>query len=114
MTDKNTLLVINRNGMGHGDDELGLSLIQNYLKLVIQEDALPQVIAFYNSGVKLVAEGSPVIDTLKEIETKGVKLISCKTCLNYFSLVDSMKVGMAGTMIDIITLQKEADKVITL
>ena len=111
---KNTLLQINNYGMGNGDAELGLSLIQNYFKLLLQEDALPTVIAFYNGGVKLVAEGSPVIETLQKIESKGVKLIACKTCLNHFGLMDKVKVGMGGTMIDIITLQKEAAKVITL
>lgn len=111
---KNTLLQINKYGMGEGDEALGLSLIQNYFKLILQEDALPQMIAFYNGGVKLVAEGSPVLEVLREIEAKGVKLISCKTCLNFYELIDKVQVGMAGTMIDIITLQKAAKKVITL
>lgn len=111
---KNTLLQINNFGMGQGDDALGIALIQNYLNLILQEDALPAVIAFYNGGVKFVAEGSPVINTLQEIEAKGVKLIACKTCLNHFGLIDKIKVGLGGTMIDIITLQKEASKVITL
>ena len=111
---KNTLLQINKFGMGEGDEVLGLSLIGNYFKLVLQEDALPKVIAFYNGGVKLVCQGSPVIESLKEIESKGVKLIACKTCLNHFGLLDKIEVGTGGTMIDIIMLQKEAKKVITL
>lgn len=111
---KNTLLQINKYGMGEGDESLGLTLLQNYFKLILQEDVLPQFITFYNGGVKLVAEGSPVIDSLNEIEAKGVKILSCKTCLNHFGLIDRVQSGMSGTMIDIITLQTEAGKVITL
>ena len=110
----NTLIQINSAGMGHGDQQLGLVLIENYLKLILQEDQLPKVITFYNDGVKLIAEGSPVINQLREIEAKGVKLLACKTCLNHFKLIDKVEVGMAGSMIDIITLQNEAGKVITL
>ena len=109
-----TLLQINTYGMGQGDEALGLQLIENYLKLIIQENALPKIITFYNGGVKLVATGSPVIDLLKEIEQKDVKLLACKTCLNHYGLLEKIAVGMAGTMIDIILLQKEATKVITL
>lgn len=111
---KNTLLQINNDGMGQGDPELGLILIQNYLRLLIQEETLPAVIAFYNAGVKLVAEGSPVVDELRAMEEKGVKLIACKTCLNHFGIIDKVQVGIKGTMIDIINLQKEAAKVLTL
>lgn len=109
-----TLIQVSSNGMGHGDETLGLSLIENYFKLILQEEALPKFITFYNSGVKLIASGSPVIEILKTIESKGVKLLACKTCLNHFNLLEEIKVGMAGTMIDIITLQKEANKVINL
>ena len=109
---KNTLIQVSNNGMGQGDEELGLKLIANYFRLLIQEEKLPQIITFYNSGVKLICENSPVIETLKQIEAKGVKLIACKTCLDFFNLSNKIKVGIAGTMIDIITLQSAADKVI--
>lgn len=111
---RNTLLQITSNGMGQGDEKLGLILLENYLRLCIQEETLPKFIAFYNEGVKLIATDSPVIEILKTIEGKGVKLLACKTCLNHFKLLDAIGVGMAGTMIDIISLQKEADKVINL
>ena len=75
---------------------------------------LPKIIVFYNEGVKLICSGSPVIDILKETEKKGVKLLACKTCLNHYKILDKVEVGICGTMMDIITLQAEASKVITL
>ena len=31
-------------------------------------------------------EGSPVVDVLKALEAKGVRLILCRTCLDYYGL----------------------------
>jgi selenium metabolism protein YedF len=111
---KNTLIQITQNGMGTGDNTLGLQLVKNYLNLLSEELELPNVIVFYNAGVKLICSGSPVLEIVKHLEQKGVKLMACKTCLNHFSLMDKMKTGIAGTMADILQLQKVADKVINL
>ncbi len=111
---KNILIQFTQNGMGRGSEELGVVLATNYLNLLSQEDDLPRFIAFYNGGVKLVCSKSPVIDILKALEAKGVNLVACKTCLNHFGILDKMQVGIAGTMMDIIDLQKKADKVISL
>ncbi len=111
---KNTLIQIAQNGMGSGDTTLGLLLVKNYLTLLSEETELPKVITFYNAGVKLICNGSPVVEQLKNLEQKGVKLIACKTCLNHFQLLDKMETGIAGTMVDIMHLQKVADKVISL
>jgi selenium metabolism protein YedF len=100
--------------MGSGDEALGLLLATNYLKIIDEEKDLPRFIVFYNGGVKLMCTGSPVIETLKAIEQKGVKLMACKTCLNHFELIDKIEVGTATTMIDIIDLQRAANKVISL
>jgi intracellular sulfur oxidation DsrE/DsrF family protein len=111
---KNTLIQVTQKGMGAGDAELALVLIKNYLTLLAGEKELPRVIAFYNQGVELLAGGSPVIAELRELEGKGVRLLACKTCLKHLGLLDKIEVGIAGTMMDIIELQKVADKVINL
>jgi len=108
------LLQFTQYGMGIGDEELGIRLATNYFKIIIEEDDLPRFITFYNAGVKLICTDSPAVEILKAIEAKGVKLIACKTCLNHFNLMDKIETGTAGTMIDIIDLQRLADKVINL
>ena len=110
----NTAIVFNNYGMGSATEELRLKLSENYLSIILKENQLPKFILFYAEGVKLVTEGSPVIETLKEIENKGVKLIVCKTCLNYYNLLEAIKVGMIGTMMDICEIQSNVEKVITL
>jgi intracellular sulfur oxidation DsrE/DsrF family protein len=100
--------------MGNAEVALQLTLIQKYFQLLLENDLLPSVICFYTDGVKLVVEGSPIIAILKEIETKGVHLIVCSTCLTFFGLQDQVQVGIVGGMTDIIEAQRRADKVITL
>ncbi len=111
---ENTLIQVNQIGMGQGNDELGLKLIGNYFKILVEDKHLPRFIVFYNSGVKLICQGSPAIEVLKKIESMGVQLLACKTCLDFYQLTDKLEVGVAGTMHDIVSLQANADKVITL
>jgi intracellular sulfur oxidation DsrE/DsrF family protein len=109
-----TVLLINRNGMGEADPELKTKLIQTYFRLIDEADSLPAVICFYADGVHLVVNGSLVLESLQSLESKGVKLIICNTCLKYFDLNDQVAVGITGGMPDIIEAQRRATKVITL
>ncbi len=109
-----TVILITRNGMGEGTPELQLKLISVYLKLIDENNILPAAICLYTDGVKLPTNGSPVIDTLKSLEKKGVRLILCSTCLNFYNLVDQVAVGIVGGMSDIIDAQFKAEKVISI
>ena len=114
MTDSNTTILIPRKGMGHADPELQTKLIETYFKLIDEADSLPTVVCFYAEGVHLVATGSPVLESLKSLDSKGVRLIICNTCLDYYDLQDRVEVGIIGGMTDIIEAQRRAGKVITL
>ena len=109
-----TVLIINNNGMGKGPQDLQLTLLSKYLELLEQQNDLPSAICFYTEGVRLVTEGSPVIEKLQLLEGKGVRLIVCSTCLNYFSLSEKIKIGIVGGMGDILEALRLAGKVITL
>ena len=112
--DFSTLILITGDGMGQAETSLRHRLIHTYLRLLDENDVLPDTICFYTDGAKLVVEGSHVLDVLKSLETKGVHLIICNTCLNYFGLAEKVRVGTVGGMTDIIAAQWEAQKVITL
>ena len=111
---KSILIQVIRDGMGVADQALQHTLLRKYLLLLQENNTLPAAICFYTSGVKMVVEGSPVLDVLKSLEAHGVRLIVCKTCLDYYGLVEKVRVGIVGGMGDIITAQSLADKVITL
>jgi hypothetical protein len=112
--DSETVLLITRNGMGDAEPALQQKLITTYFKLLDESNLLPAAICFYTNGVRLVVEGSPVIDLLKSLEAKGVRLILCSTCLNFYNLTEQVQVGIVGGMTDIIEAQRRAAKVISL
>ena len=110
----NTVILMTREGMGSADATLQQKLLNIYLALLLENESLPDAICFYTDGVKLVVEGSPLLERLTEIEKMGVRLIICSTCLNFYGLTEKVRVGIIGGMPDIIEVQAKADKVITL
>jgi hypothetical protein len=111
---KDAVILITRNGMGSADEKLQLMLIAKYFELLLHNGNLPSAICFYTDGVRLVCEGSPVIEQLQKLESSSVRLISCSTCLNYFGLQDKVQVGIVGGMGDILEAQTRAEKVISI
>jgi selenium metabolism protein YedF len=109
-----TVILVTRNGMGRADETLQHKLITTYFNLLDDSNTTPAAICFYADGVKLVTTGSPVLEVLRALEAKGVHLVICSTCLNYYGLEDQVEVGVVGGMTDIIEAQWRADKVISL
>ena len=112
--DNTTILIFTRNGLGDAPAELQQKLAAKFLQLNLDANTLPAKILFYTDGVKLACEGSPVIDELKAMKERGVELILCSTCLDYFGLRDKVQVGIVGGMPDIIEALSAAGKVISL
>ncbi len=111
MNDK-TLILFTRFGMGDAPAPLQQKLATTFLTLLTQ-DTLPGALAFYGEGVKLTCEGSPVLEQLKLISAKGIPIIICQTCLDYFDLRAAVRVGIIGGMPDIMAAMGKADKVIS-
>ena len=109
-----TAILVTRKGVGEAEEELQQKLSNLYFTMLRENDLIPGAICFYGDGVKLVIEGSPVLDLLKELEQKGSRLIICMTCLKFYGLEDKVKVGIVGGMNDIVLAQWMADKVITI
>lgn len=110
----NTVLILNHNGLGQTDTALGHKLATNYFRTLIELEQRPKAITFYADGVKLVAAGSPCQKELAELAAAGVPLIACRTCLDYYGLLDQVVVGEIGNMLRIVEAQASATKVITL
>jgi selenium metabolism protein YedF len=98
--------------MGDGDEELGHLLMKNFVKAIRDLDVLPGKMVFYNKGVILGAEGSPVIDQLKEIEKMGVTMLLCSTCARYYALEQKIKIGTMSNMFEITQVMSSAGNII--
>jgi selenium metabolism protein YedF len=106
------VIYINSNLLGIGDETLGSILIRSFLKTVLESDSNPSRVIFINSGVRLTSEGSEVLDTLQALSEKGVEILSCGTCLDFYGLKEKLKVGIISNMYDIARSLLEADRLI--
>jgi hypothetical protein len=106
-----TVLALNNDQMGHGDEELGRKILGLLLNRGPVMKELTGIV-FYNSGVKLIADGSPILPVLKQLHDGGVDLFPCGTCLAYYGLQPAI-VGPSN-MDEIIRELDRAEKVITL
>ncbi|WP_100066097.1 sulfurtransferase-like selenium metabolism protein YedF [Miniphocaeibacter massiliensis] len=103
-------LAIASNKMGGGDDKLGEILMKSYIYTVTETKPLPNTLIFYNSGVFLTCENSPVLDDLQKLSEQGVEIYSCGTCLDFYNLKDKLKVGEISNMYTIYEKLKEASR----
>ena len=92
------VLVIAGEQMGRGEPELGAILIRTFFHTLTEVNSLPSSIVFYNSGVKLTIDDSPILDDLKALEARGVEILICGTCLSYYSLKERIGVGAISNM----------------
>jgi selenium metabolism protein YedF len=100
--------------MGRGDEELGGILVRAFFHTLGEVEPLPQTIIFFNSGVKLVVEGSPVVEDLHTLRDRGIEILACGTCLGHFELKDKVAVGEVSNMYTIAETMLGAGKVISL
>lgn len=100
--------------MGRGDPELGRSLIKMYFYTLAQGGELPASIVFLNAGVKLPTLDDQIAEHLRALAARGVEILVCGTCLNFYSLTDRLQVGTVSNMYDISQRMQRVGKVISL
>lgn len=108
------VIILNSETMGHGDPELGKTLMGVLLRKLWARERKPDAVICYNSAVKLMAEGSEVLDALSGLSEAGVDILACGTCIDKYRLSASVKVGRVSGMDEILSLILEAESVITI
>jgi selenium metabolism protein YedF len=106
--------LITTDELGKGSRELGTVLMKSFMYSLSEQKQLPRSMIFINSGVRLTTEGSEVIDTLKVMENRGVEILSCGTCLDYYNLKDKLLIGGVTNMYTIVEKLMEVQKVINI
>jgi selenium metabolism protein YedF len=106
------VLVVPGEGMGRGErEELGHVLMRAFFHTLGEVEPLPETIIFFNSGVKLVVEDSPVVADLRALAEAGVEILACGTCLEYYGLKDVVAVGTVSNMYTIAETMMGAGRV---
>ncbi|MDY2629992.1 sulfurtransferase-like selenium metabolism protein YedF [Clostridium sp.] len=107
-------ILVATNLLGNGDDKLGETLMKVYINTLAESEILPKNLMFINGGVKLTCTGSDVLDSLNSMKEKGVNIISCGACLDFYNLKEELRVGEIGNMYQIIDLMNRSGNTIKL
>jgi selenium metabolism protein YedF len=92
------VLIIGSDRLGEGPEELGRLLMKNFIITLLDLETLPDRILFLNSGVHLTVAGSEVLEALEHLGNRGVEILSCGICLDYFGKKDKLKAGAVTNM----------------
>lgn len=112
--DKKLVIAVTSDKFGSGDDRLGSVLMKSYFYALSEADRIPSDLIFVNSGIKLTTEGSDVIDSIKKLEERGVNVLSCGTCLDFYNLKEKLQAGQITNMYTIVEKMNSADNTIKL
>lgn len=104
---------ITTNSLGQGSPDLGLTLMKSFFTALCSS-SIPKAIIFINSGIYLSCEDSLVLEQLVELQNKGVQILSCGTCLNYYKKTEKLALGNISNMLEIVNLLNGPNKVITI
>ena len=108
------VLVVSDRQMGRGDQQLGEILVRGFFHTLGEVEPRPDTIIFFNAGVWLPVDGSPVLADLQALEESGVRVLSCGTCLNHYGLTAQLAVGVVSNMYDIAETMLSAGKIVNL
>ncbi len=109
---RRTVVAVTSDRMGSGDDELGLKLMISFFRTLVMMEPLPSAVVFYNAGVKMALDDSPVLDHIKELADRGTSIYLCSTCINHFGIRGRLPVGSFSDMYQILNVLKDADHII--
>ena len=113
--DDSLVLFVSSEHMGRGEhEELGHVLIRGFFHTLGEIEPIPGTVIFLNSGVKLVVEGSPVLEDLMALAGRGVEILACGTCLSYYELETKIVVGEISNMYTIAETLLNAERTVQL
>ena len=107
-----TVVAVASRTMGTGDDALGAVLMKGFLYALAGLDRLPDTVLFYNGGAFLTTEGSASLEDLRLLESQGVEVLTCGTCLDHYGIKQKLAVGGVTNMYAIAEKLVGAAKVI--
>jgi selenium metabolism protein YedF len=99
--DRGSIVVLASDRMGSGADPLGFLLMKAFISTLKDVERRPATMIFYNTGVKLTVAESPCLEDLLALQSAGVEMLVCGTCLEYFELREFIRAGVVSNMYDI-------------
>lgn len=94
----NKVILVSSNQLGKGPEELGEGILETFFTLLKQREDLPIAIFFMNSGILTLTKDSLASVHLMELEEKGVEVLACKTCVDFYDVENELTAGKISGM----------------
>ena len=104
---KNKVILLASDQLGNGEKELGEGILETFFTILKQKEELPVAVFCMNSGVFTLTEESLVSLQLADLERKGVDVLACKTCVDYYELQEKLVTGKVSGMAQFVELASE-------
>jgi selenium metabolism protein YedF len=108
------VLLVSSDRLGEGPEELGRLLMKNFIITLLDVAETPDRMLFINTGIFLTTEGSEVVETLEKLGNRGVEVLSCGVCLDFFNRRDKLAAGAVTNMFTIAESMLRAATVVRL
>lgn len=109
-----TAILFTSDKIGAPSDGLGEVLMKAYIGTLTKTSTPPSAVALMNEGVKMALPEASTLDTLKELESAGTKILICGTCTKHFGITDQITIGTISNMFEISEAVFGADKPVVL
>ncbi len=95
-----SIIAVSGNGMGTGDSSLSRKLLEGFIYSLTEheDEILPEYMIFYNEGVYQTTINEKTAEDLISLSKRGVKILSCGLCLDFYNVTDKLKVGEVTNM----------------
>lgn len=94
--------LLSAEGCGSEDADLGFEILVALLDSLPEREDRPSAIICWNTAVKLLAEGSPLLSRFSRLEEKGVNILAGQLCVGELGLTGKIAVGKLATMSEIL------------
>ncbi|MDP3507060.1 MAG: sulfurtransferase-like selenium metabolism protein YedF [Candidatus Melainabacteria bacterium] len=121
-----TIILISRNTFGSTsgesdrnsdkvkeDQDFSSNLLNLFLQTLLQSGHEPRAILMVNSGVQLMDPDGPYIKVLTELREKGIEVLACGLCLDYYGLKSKVQIEQVTNMFAICEYLFSADRIIS-
>lgn len=101
-------IVLRSESLGEGNPELGRQLMAEFFRALLDHPEPPAALLLYHSAVRLVLDGSPVQDSVRQLAARGCEVLVCKTSLQALAAGQKPATGRSAALDELTDRMRQA------
>jgi selenium metabolism protein YedF len=92
------LLVLKSSTLGDGEVDLGETMMEKFLQMLLESGQLPARIICMGTAIFLTTTGSRFNQIMAKFQSRGTEVLTCCTCLEYYGRMEKLEIGTPTNM----------------